>query len=206
MLTSKQSKALEIYANLMAEAKHRIAAIDTEARRSNTPVLFVREFCFLQLRMLCELIALGCLTAHGDVGSAQTRKLRKEWQAGKIISALVKLHPYFYPQAIKEEQSENGKRGLRATKVGLTKNELLTLYAECGTNLHRGTVETIVSGKPLTQTGIADIIGWTQKIEDLLAMHMLALLGSTKGIVCILRNEDDNNRVQVFTVDATFGS
>ena len=203
MLTSKQSKALEIYANLMAEAKHRIAAIDAEARRPNVPILFVREFCFLQLRMLCELIALGCLAAHGDVGTAQTtNKLRKEWQAGKIILGLEKLHPEFFPQAIKEEKPINGERLLRATKAGLTKSELTALYAVCSNNLHRGTIKSITRNEALPQPSMSDVIGWAQKIEDLLAMHMLALLGGTRGLVCILRNIDDDNRVQVFTIDA----
>ena len=202
MLTSKQSKALEIYANLMAEAKYRIAAIDAEAKRPNVPALFVREFCFLQLRMLCELIALGCLAAHGDVGTTQTNKLRKEWQAGKIILGLEKLHPEFFPQAIKEEKPINGERHLRATKAGLTKSELIALYVKCSKNLHRGTIKSITRNETLPQPSMSDVIRWAQKIEDLLAMHVLALLGGTRGIVCILRNIDDDNRVQVFTIDA----
>lgn len=202
MLTSKQKKALEIYANLMAEAKYRIAAINAEATRPNIPILFTREYCFLQLRMLCELLALGCLVAHGNVGATRTNNMMKEWRAGKIVSEMEKLHPHFFPQAIKEENPINGQRQLRATKAGLTKSELSALYAECGNNLHRGTIKNITADEAFTQPSMVGVIGWAQKIEDLLAMHMLALLGGTRGIVCLLRNVDDNNRVQVFTVDA----
>jgi hypothetical protein len=42
------------------------------------------------------LIALGCLTAHGDL---QTGKLKDEYKADKIIKRLQQLHPDFYPHA-----------------------------------------------------------------------------------------------------------
>jgi|SRR5882724_2304781 len=53
------------------------------------------EFCYLQLRMLCELIAVGCLVVHGDVEG--TKGLCKVWAADKVMKRLEKLHPDFYP-------------------------------------------------------------------------------------------------------------
>jgi hypothetical protein len=56
---------MSLYAQLMEEAKSRLTAIDGAVKgESGLPVLFVREFCYLQLRMPCEAIALGCLVAH----------------------------------------------------------------------------------------------------------------------------------------------
>jgi hypothetical protein len=74
MVTKKQNEAINLYAAIMEEAKIRLNSIDMAlAGTTILPHQLVREFCFLQLRMLCELIALGCLTAHGDVVEATQR-------------------------------------------------------------------------------------------------------------------------------------
>jgi hypothetical protein len=92
--TPKQRAALDLYCALMEEAKHRLACIDGAIDgRTGLPYQAVVEFCFLQLRMLCELIALGCLIAHGDVNPGA--KLRKAYAADEIIGLLEKLHPFF---------------------------------------------------------------------------------------------------------------
>jgi hypothetical protein len=76
--TAKQNDSINLYAAIMEEAKLRLNSIDMALGGATIlPHQLVREFCFLQLRMLCELIALGCLTAHGDIEA--TTKLRNEW-------------------------------------------------------------------------------------------------------------------------------
>jgi hypothetical protein len=89
---------MKAYANLMEEAKLRFACIDAAmSGTTRLPSAIAREFCFLQLRMLCEVTALGCLIAHGDI--KQINKLRKEWSAATIMEKLEELHPSFYPPA-----------------------------------------------------------------------------------------------------------
>src|ERR1700694_4323679 len=36
------------------------------------------ELSFLEFRMICELIALGCLVAHGDIKETKTKKLQSQ--------------------------------------------------------------------------------------------------------------------------------
>ena len=58
------AEQLTLYANLMDEVKGRLNSIDhagTGANRMSNPI--VRELCYLQLRMLCEVIALARLAA-----------------------------------------------------------------------------------------------------------------------------------------------
>ncbi len=51
-VTEKQT---QLYANLMQEVKVRIDAINLALQgRTNLATPFVRELCWLQLRMLCE--------------------------------------------------------------------------------------------------------------------------------------------------------
>jgi hypothetical protein len=64
----------------------------------------IQEFCVLEIRMVCELIALACVVAHGD-DIADSNKLEKEWQAGRIVSALERLHPGFFPVPVTMTQT-----------------------------------------------------------------------------------------------------
>ena len=82
MATKRQLSAMDLYANLMAEVKVRMTSIEMACSgQTGLPGPLVREFCFLQLRLICELIALGCLTAHGDIKATQSKKWGKEYSA-----------------------------------------------------------------------------------------------------------------------------
>jgi hypothetical protein len=76
---SKNDKALlTLYANLMEEVKLRIHCIDRAVNGTNLlsrPI--VRKLCYGQLGLLCELIALSCLVAHGDIPATCSKKLGK---------------------------------------------------------------------------------------------------------------------------------
>lgn len=66
----------------------------------------VEEIAYLQLRMICELIALACLVAHGEVSGVQKADLRKEWNADKIIKKVGSLHPGFYPVPVRQGKAD----------------------------------------------------------------------------------------------------
>jgi glutathione S-transferase len=111
------------------------------------------------------LIALGCLTAHGDL---ETGKLKREaWEADRIIRRLQSLLPDFYPLAATRTE---GRIELRREEF--TKEELMKLYWKCGYVLHRGTFETLWSRGP-GDADIEEIRTWKQKIEALLSDHAI---------------------------------
>jgi hypothetical protein len=171
MKPSKYREALNAYSMLMEEAKQRLLAMDTALRgQTGLPRGAIREFCFMQLRMLCELIALGCLTAHGDV---ETGKLKEAYEADRIIRRLMRLHSEFYPIG-----ATWGKAGPVLRKDGfLTKEELSKLYWKCGDVLHRGSFKAL-SIRRYSDTDIEEIRTWKQKIESLLACHAIFMLTS----------------------------
>ena len=77
-VTQQQLDAANLYAGLLEEAKGRIFSIDSViGGRAGIPDPLAREYGYLQLRMLCEVIALCCLAAHGDLSAAQAAKLKK---------------------------------------------------------------------------------------------------------------------------------
>lgn len=201
-----RQKQDQLYANLMHEVKLRIEVIKLSLEghtRLSDP--FVREICWLQLRMLCELVALSCIVAHGDIAFLQSHKVGKATSAEDIMNRMTKLRPHFFPFACSQEvvTHPGGSRGFNMTVIKpppLTKDDLLALYGKTHRHVHRGSLKNLLSldvNAPWDQTIDApEIAGWAQRLNGLLSNHAIAI-DSDNLILCILRNADDNNNVQV---------
>jgi len=135
------------------------------------------EFCLLNLRMVCEQIALGCLVAHGDI---RTQKMYQTWEPDKIIKGLARLRPTFYPRPVAEWADVVALR-LRPTQPPspdyLTKEKLLKLYGFCGSNLHQGSMEKLLSQRTTTIEATTIIVDWHNRILALLNHHRMSLPG-----------------------------
>jgi hypothetical protein len=199
--SSKALHPIRLYGRLMEEAKIRLSAIHAAcAGTSGLLAPFVGEFCYLQLRMLCELIALACLVAHGDVPGTDARKVRKAWAAGLIIDVLDKLHPPFYPMPVVEAVVQPGKREYRALPASeyLTKEDLKTLSSRCSNFLHRGDVMKVrdqgLRFKPMIdESDLLEIVSWTNKIMSLLGGHLIALHDEKTIYICFLRTDESED-------------
>jgi hypothetical protein len=196
----KVAAAIEIYAELMEEAKLRLFAIsDIASGQLKMPPGFAYEFCLLQLRMLSEIIALGCLTAHGDITGAN--KLKKVYSASKIMDELEKLHPDFYPIPV-EPTFHEGPKGrtfvMKLVKDGFTtKTELIRLAAKSSNLLHRGTIKKLISrAREKAVIDFDQVMADGQRIINLLQCHRLALHGQSGHLFCFLQGHD-SSQVQV---------
>lgn len=168
-------QAMETYRKLMREIKYRIEAINDVVGTRTVPLRakIAEEFCYLQLRMICEVIAIACLVIHGNL--KPKADLLKSYKADWIMSELSKLHPKFYPNPL-----ENGDRtGLNGnpewvdkTDGFLTKEDLQQLWSRhCGNILHRGNVKDILGKeRPLE---LPKVTGWVTKIVRLLERHTI---------------------------------
>lgn len=196
-----------LYANLMGEVKVRFIAI---TKLVNEPLGFpppvVREFCYLQLRFLCELIALSCLVAHGDITFLQPHKLGKSYSADEILDRMSKLRPHFYPNAVKArtEILPNGQKHVHVVDVSpspLPREELVRLYAKTHKHLHRGSLKKLISTDDLIdmKLDVPEIVGWAQKMADLLSSHIIAI-NDKQILVCGLVSQEDD-KVQVTTAE-----
>jgi len=199
MEPSRYREAVNAYSRLMEEAKYRLLAMNTALLgRTGLPHGAVHEFCFLQLRMLGELIALGCLTAHGDL---QTGKLKGEYKADQIIRRLQRLHPDFYPKAATQTKAGPDEYDAELLIDGfLTKEELLKLYWRCGDVLHRGSLQALSSLKYATGD-FEEIETWKQKIEVLLSYHAIFMADKRTMALFVLRNKANNDQVGWVTLD-----
>lgn len=207
MSTHNTDKRNVLYANLMDELKVRIDCISTTCNgRGAYPTVITREFCYLQLRMLCELVALSCLVAHGDLASLKSHKIGRAYSADEILDRLTKLRPYFYPIPVRQEMQIGPPKRFMLHGIDpspLPKEQLISLYGKTHRHLHRGTLKRLLSmDAPIDMNvNIPEIISWAQKINDLLSVHTIPI-NEKEAIICVLRNMEDNNRVQVATVEA----
>ncbi|WP_150127407.1 hypothetical protein [Agrobacterium sp. RAC06] len=137
------------YHELMVEAKARLLAINTVTDNlRGIPSQIIREFGILQIRMLCEIIGLACLVAHGDLIDQVPGNLRKEYKPGQIFDALGNLHDDFFPVPGTLKKTEIGWH-LDHWEGGpfATKEELATIWAGSGDFLHRGSLKNLIKAK-----------------------------------------------------------
>lgn len=199
MATQHDLEALEIYQSLMVEAKARALSINTLANNQRgIPSPLVREYGFLQVRMLCEIIALGCLVAHGNLVKIAPKKLAKAYAPGEIISALESLHDDFFPVPIDPEKTLTGWHMAEHTGgPHLKKGDVSKLWARCGGILHRGDLKTILRRQNPVQNNFADLSDAAQKILNLLSRHRIVRSDGQLVFIAFLQDDLAGGDVRV---------
>lgn len=132
-----------LYVALMSELKERIQVGQGAIINAYPlPRAVSVELCFLQLRKICELIALACLAAHGDL--AKPTWIEKHWNADKILNGLDQLDRRCYPQAQRQVVDPATKTLLEFVdqpEPFLAKRELISVYYRCNDFLHKGKLD-----------------------------------------------------------------
>lgn len=184
--TKSQKEAMKLYAGIMEEVKIRLGwIVDAVDGQYGMDGQLIREVSYLQFRLICELIALGCLVAHGDV-TANT-KLVNEYAADKICTELEKLHPDFYPKPHDQVRDRPGRFHLAdVTEPFLTREDLKTLYWKTGSILHKGKLKGLLKEQSPVIRDFAEIREWRNKIIRLLSIHRLPLTDGDSHILCVL--------------------
>lgn len=194
-----------MYCDLMEEIKKRGDVVSAISQgHIPVPQPIALEFAYLQLRMICELIALACLTAHGDVPETTSKRLTKAYNADQIMKALENLHPGFYPVPGRQVHNEAGKVvQLELVKEPhLTKRELQVLYGKCGDFLHRGNLEQLMKGRKLPD--LSEIDTWYKKITVLLNHHQIQLLDGHQQLWVIMQADSDG-KVHAYEMEKLSG-
>ncbi|MET3712609.1 hypothetical protein ABIC65_003327 [Sphingomonas trueperi] len=194
----------------MEELKVRLQAIELAVNGDyHLSPGFVEEFCYLQLRMIGELIALACLLAHGDIPATQKSTLQTSWDADKILKTLAGLHPNFFPIPVRREHqppSESAPRGSirlhEVTEEYLTKEEILSFIGKVGNKLHRGSLKKVLRNQLTVQMNFPEITSWHDKIVRLLNEHRIMLADSKSMYYCALMEPSMNNQVMVAFAEA----
>jgi hypothetical protein len=186
----------------MEEIKRRNRTI-TEALSGSIPPqpqIIVSEICYLQLRLLCELIILGCAVAQGELADLKAKRIKKTWHAAELAAKLQELHPDFYPVPGAQVLGGNGKvERLETVKGGfLTLAQLRTLYAECGDRLHVGSLERVLNDRR-PNIDLNRIRWWQDLIVRLLNHHQIQLYEPNFQLWTIMQaNSDGRVHVTLF--------
>jgi hypothetical protein len=196
-----EAKAVRTYLHLMHELAIRLDLVAAACKgKLNLTPPYAREYCYLQFRRICELVALGCLQLHGDLAAAQSNAAKKEWHAERIMRLLQRNHPHAFPQSLIRTKTADGWSLQANSKPNaLTYPEFTTLYSKCGEVLHRGTIRTIESAAPIGRSDYDEVIKWTRKLVDLLNEHLVAR-SDAKGLYHVsLRTDSGGPACSVFT-------
>lgn len=192
----------QLYCRLMREIKMRLTAIDdTLAGKNPFPAFIAFEQCYLQLRMICELIALGCIAVHGDIPAARSKRFSKANRPDIILRELEELHPQFYPVPGAVIASRPGVEKIRIGGIGpyLTKSDLVALYAECGGVLHRGALRNMRTG---ASDDFSRLTQHVNKIVRLLHHHQIQLNDPDQFFWVVMHSEPDGGEVRATVMRA----
>jgi hypothetical protein len=195
-LMTPLTKEHQVYADLMDEARLRIHAMrDAIAAKESWAPRLLQEFAYLQLRMLCEVIAGGCLLVHGAV---KHRDVLKSWRAPDIIEKLGQLNSDFYPRGVRFRKTPTGLHLDDYSVPQLSKLELVELWERSGAFLHRGSAKNLVAehGKMLN-VNLDTIILNGQKILNLLEQHIISSADKKTHLIVALSSEDAGGRAAV---------
>lgn len=198
-------ETLNLYAAIMEEIKIRIDAINYILVSPDMTVAPIRrEMGYLQLRMICELVALACLVAHGDIQATRSSDMRKAYAADAIMSALEKLHPDYFPHAHNRiEQGERNYRIDEKVEPYLTKSEFLKLVRKCGSMVHRGSLKKLFHPNIPIENNLNDVAEYASKLVRLLESHHI-LKRDGRVILCILNS--NIGRVSTAMARSPFGT
>ena len=169
---AKYHAGLQVYADLMNEARIRLEAVRTamDARENWAPRLF-QEFIYLQFRMLCEVIAVGCLVAYGDI---TRRDALKTWKIPHILKRLEEIGPDFYPQGIRISHADKRVHAKPRELPQLSKSDLLKLWTGTGRHLHRGSAQELLAERRKDFcVDLTELSGFYNKILNLLDQHLI---------------------------------
>jgi hypothetical protein len=167
---------LAAYCRLMESIKARTGIMHMLAtNQAGLPASYVTEFQQLQIRMICETLAIACLLAHRDIAGARSARLNTAYQADLIMNALEKIHPRFYPHATRQILKDGTPVGIEDIKDGfLTKDELLKSYHSAGDFLHAGDMTNFLSNRQKAFDP-KSVGKWVRKLTTLLNHHSIFL-------------------------------
>ena len=183
-----------IYRELMQEVKRRTEVINS-FRSDPSRALYNwtwAEFLSLQLRMILESIALGCLVANQSDWPRSPGELQKAWHAGRILSELERVQPESYPTPLIEIPPDTGlgdspmQGRFRGELVDrppgdwLTRDGFMEVYGRLGNVLH---ARNPLAPLPEFRHYESNIPIWQEKIMNLLNHHKIGIRGSGRMYV-----------------------
>lgn len=199
-------EASSYYLPMLYEMTLRIELIPKICEGSlGLPPAYAREYAYLQLRRICELVALGCLILNGSIPGLVAAN-KKEWHAEKIFKILLGKHAHAFPRPLNTRTVDGVFRfEFDANPNALTFDEFRMLYNECGEVLHRGTIKSISSEGIIDASDLVRVLWWQSKIISLLNQHAVWLHQGDRFFWVSLRVESGYPEMSLLSKDGEDG-
>ena len=202
--TLNQADVESVYSSLMEQLKLRIDEIgfrlaSAKEHKNSFESLMELEFCYLQLRKICELLALAILAAHGQSDKFLSKNLWKSWSAEDLLLSLRKLNPHAFPLPVNilQDHSGPGMHHIKPSNNAVLLNDIVAVYRECGNQLHVGSLRRLTGGKRQVFDH-RKIISHVNAFVRLLGTHMILLPEINSVMVVVLKHSDDGKVRCVF--------
>ena len=181
----------KVYLHCMAEIKERLRVIE-KVSNEDIQILFAKEICYLELRFICELIAIACLTAQGDFKTQ--RAFTEEYSPPKIFSALKAIYPQFFPkdaEVISQPGHHHVESGQKLGAYG--ESDIVSLWNEAGSHLHRASVNHYLKKTFASTPDLSSVAAHVCGIVRLLESHILPIQTNLKYPLMLLVHLDDGD-------------
>lgn len=182
-----------MYAAFMTEIKDRLAKVErlfilANADPKDPDAIYHAELAHLQIRFICELIALASLAAHDD-SYGLNKDMLKAWHAGEIFESLERINPHCFPVPVTASIAEDGATQFSAAPDrAISRQDLREIYGRCGDMLHRGFLKHALAGRNRVYD-IKKIMDWHGQLYWLVFEHMILLPKEHKAVFVTLQDE-----------------
>lgn len=167
------------YVGCMEEIKKRLVAIDEVLNGTRTTAFRYTniEFVALQFRKTFELIVLASLASNRHLFNELSARLSKEWEVKKVIAAVKRQNPNFYPKPIRRVPHLDPKikdEHIDVSDGYLTLPELTEAHGQIGALMH--------ASNPYREQILLDKLeakfqGWRDRTIKLLDHHQIRFPG-----------------------------
>jgi hypothetical protein len=179
------------YGEMMSSIQVRLGSIKTLIEQKlPIPDMIRYESCCLQIRKVCESIAICCAIVHDDIVDINREKFRDTWNLKEIIRKLGDLHPDFYPTPAHQFLDlRTGKlMSIPPTTLEvLSKEKIIEVYNRMNKEyLHSGSIKDAVLLKN-REVDFSELSHIWNLIWSLLAVHKIKVLRSKYMVVAKLK-------------------
>ena len=188
IVLDERTNIADVYIALMQQVVIRLDAVALSLAEAKSNPDHVNnwqnaEFCYLQIRKVCEYVALAVLAAHGEYDGAKASNLEKEWHAAELFDKIAQLNPYSFPIPIQIQHDQNGvgRHHLAPGIVKIQLSEISGIYGSAGARLHVGSLRNLLSGR-LPPYDLAEVADWRNRFVQTLNIHSIRL----PHVACIL--------------------
>ena len=181
------AQALETeYPVVMTDMAHRLVACQESLsellQNAEHPASWKNvDFISVQIRKICELITLGSIVAHFQIGQREVSI--DEWHPKNCLSQVTRFNEFPLPVPIDHELLSSGSNHLMPSSKPLPASVICSIYGKCGNFLHIGSASQFFR-RTMPPFDLSVISGWIDGLIVLLKAHLLMLPGLDAILLC----------------------